>query len=58
MAINERSKGNILIVDDEDIILADLDNRLKRFGYTVCGQATTAESALKLAEQLRPDLVL
>jgi PAS domain S-box-containing protein len=55
---SNREKVKILIVDDEVVIAADLESRLKKIGYTVCGKATTAQKALELVEQHRPDLVL
>ena len=48
----------ILIVENEVIIAADLKNRLLRLGRQVVGQAHSAEQALEMTEELRPDLVL
>jgi DNA-binding NarL/FixJ family response regulator len=48
----------ILIVEDEVILAMDLDVTLSLMGYTVCGVALSGESALKLAEQHRPDVIL
>jgi DNA-binding NarL/FixJ family response regulator len=50
--------SKILIVEDEVILAMDLDVTLSLMGYTVCGVAISGESALKLAEQYRPDVIL
>ncbi len=51
---NER----ILIVEDEKIIAIDLQRRLERFGYVVVGMAGDGATAVKLAKELRPDIIL
>jgi len=38
-------KKNILIVEDEDLMPADLESRLKRLEHTVCGKAIGGEKA-------------
>ena len=48
----------ILIVEDELIVSADIASRLKRMGYLVTGQADTAERAIELCSESKPDLVL
>lgn len=48
----------ILIVEDERIIALDLRRRLERFGYSVVGMASDANTAVKLAASELPDLVL
>ena len=48
----------ILVVEDEQIIAADLTNKLRRMGHEVVGTAIAGHEAIKLAEHLRPDLVL
>ena len=48
----------LLIVDDEAIIATDLEDRLAGNGYDVVGIATSGEKAVRLAGQLRPDLVV
>lgn len=50
--------ARILIVEDEQIIAADLRNKLQRLGYEVVGIAIDGEEAVHMAEQVRPDLVL
>ncbi len=48
----------ILIVEDEAITAMDLQNQLTHLGYTVPTYAATGESAIKLARELLPDLIL
>jgi CheY-like chemotaxis protein len=50
--------ARILIVEDEQIIAADLRNKLKRIGHQVVGMAIAGEEAISMAEQLQPDIVL
>ncbi|MGB7294255.1 MAG: response regulator [Candidatus Aminicenantales bacterium] len=50
--------GKILIVDDEATITTHLEEKLSRMGYSVVGRASSGEEAVKIAAELRPDLVL
>lgn len=50
--------ARILIVEDEQIIAADLSYTLKRLGHQVVGMAIAGEEAIGMAERSRPDLVL
>lgn len=50
--------ANVLVVEDESVIALDIQNRLRRFGYHVAGSATTGEDAIRLADEVGPDLVL
>lgn len=50
--------ATILIVEDEAIVARDLKGRLGKLGYTVVGITARGEQAIKLAEQMLPDLVL
>jgi len=49
---------SILIVEDEGITAMDLQETLKHLGYVVAGMADSGEDAVRLAGDLRPDLVL
>ncbi|TCJ20468.1 response regulator transcription factor [Rubrobacter taiwanensis] len=49
--------AEILVVEDDQVILNTLAYNLTRQGFTV-HQTTTGAEALKLARQLRPDLIL
>ena len=48
----------ILIVDDESIIRMDLREMLSNLGYLVIGEVGDGRSAVNLARELRPDLVI
>ncbi|TWF77792.1 response regulator receiver domain-containing protein [Pseudonocardia hierapolitana] len=47
-----------MIVDDNERFLAVARDRLARDGMDVVGMATTQKEALRLAEELHPDVVL
>jgi len=52
------TKERIFIVEDEGIVAADLEDRLKHLGYTVVGKAASGEQALKQVADIKPDLIL
>ena len=52
------NKAQILVVEDESIVALDLQNRLKRLGYSVPVTVATGEEAVQKAAEIRPDLVL
>ena len=52
------ARADILIVEDELITTADLEDALLRFGYHVTGTASSGKEAIRRVEQTRPDLVL
>jgi hypothetical protein len=52
------TRPRILVVEDEALVAADLEDRLERSGYEVCGRADTADDAVEAALATRPDLVL
>ena len=52
------AKATILVVEDEFITGADLQNNLRNMGYDVPGVVDTGEGAIKKAGELHPDLVL
>jgi len=51
-------RKRILIADDESLIRMDLQEMLRNLGYLVVGQAGDGITALKLARELKPDLVI
>ncbi len=48
----------IILAEDETIIRMDLKEELTRQGYLVVGDVGDGESAVNLARELRPDLVI
>lgn len=52
------AKYHILIVDDELWAALDMEWVVRKLRHEVVGPAATAEEAIELAEQARPDLVL
>ncbi|MFP4362272.1 MAG: EAL domain-containing protein [Spirochaetia bacterium] len=48
----------ILIVEDERIIALDLQRRLEKFGYTVCGLVADGSESIEKARELVPDIIL
>jgi AmiR/NasT family two-component response regulator len=48
----------VLVAEDEGLIRMDLVEMLEEDGYTVVGQAGDGASAVRLATELRPDLVI
>ncbi len=51
-------KISVLIVEDEPIIAADLEDRLLEAGYRVLGPVAAGEEALKFFDHNPPDLVI
>jgi len=52
------AKAQILIVEDEAIVAADIKGTLKGLGYDVPAIAFSGEEALRKTEELHPDVVL
>lgn len=48
----------VLVAEDEALIRMDLVEMLTELGYLVVGEAADGESAIRLAEELRPDVVM
>lgn len=57
-SIDKAAQSKILIVEDEDIIAMDIDDRLEALGYDVAGIVHTGAGAIEMAGNSRPDLVL
>jgi len=51
-------RTRIIIADDESIVRADLKEMLTNLGYLVVGDVGDGESAVNLARELKPDVVL
>ena len=58
--IPQRDLGRlrVLIVEDEFFISLNTETMLEEFGHVVVGTAISADQAVRLAEQERPDVVL
>jgi two-component system cell cycle sensor histidine kinase/response regulator CckA len=50
--------ADILIVEDEALVAADLGDRLREMGYPVAAELSSGEEALEKIASLRPDLIL
>ena len=53
-----RARHRVLIAEDEALIRLDLAEMLVEEGYDVVGEAGDGETAVRLAEELKPDLVI
>ena len=51
-------RTRVIIADDESLIRMDLREMLTNQGYLVIGEAGDGRSALNLARELRPDIVI
>ncbi|MFI6129205.1 ANTAR domain-containing response regulator [Micromonospora sp. NPDC051141] len=54
----DAERKRVLIAEDEALIRLDLAEMLVEEGYEVVGEAGDGETAVKLAEDLKPDLVI
>ena len=52
------SKTRVIVADDESIIRMDLKEMLTALDYLVVGEAGDGKSAVNLARELRPDIVI
>ena len=48
----------VIVVEDERIVALHLKQQLVKLGYEVVGVAASGEQALRLVNDLRPDVVL
>ena len=48
----------IMVVEDENIVNADIQSTLKALGYEIAASATSGEQALSKVGEARPDLIL
>src|SRR5215831_15569897 len=56
--VSEVHSRRVLIAEDEALIRLDLREMLIEEGYDVCGEAGDGEAAVRLAEDLKPDLCI
>src|SRR3954452_24508075 len=52
------SAKRIVIADDESLIRMDLRQMLTRLGYLVVGEAADGQTAVNVARETRPDVVI
>lgn len=48
----------VLVVEDDAIIGMDIEHRVRKLGYEVCGVADSAGEALAIASRTQPDIAL
>lgn len=53
-----QSNARVLVVEDEAIVCADIQDRLRSHGYDVVGSADNGPEAIEMTATLKPDLVL
>lgn len=58
MTGTEPMPRRVLVAEDEALIRLDLKEMLEEEGYRVCGEASDGETAVRMTEELRPDLVI
>lgn len=51
-------RGRVVVAEDEAIIRLDVVEILREAGFDVVGEAGDGEAAVRLAEEMRPDLVV
>ena len=51
-------KTSVLVVEDESIVAKDIQNSLKKLGYSVPSVENTGEDAIDAAGQYKPNLIL
>ncbi len=56
--MSQKKKLRILLADDESIIRLDLKEMLEDLGHEVVGEASDGETAVALARELAPDLIV
>jgi response regulator NasT len=52
------AQRRLIVADDDGIVRMDVIRQLKNLGYLVVGEAIDGTSAINLARQLKPDLVM
>ena len=55
---DEIAPPSILLVEDEGIVAHDLEETLTRLGYRVSGIASEGAQAVRMAQELQPELVV
>lgn len=57
-ALRLERKARAIVVEDEPLIAADIRGILERLGVEVTGEASSAEDAVRVADQGEPDIIL
>ncbi len=52
------AKAQILVVEDDWLVAADIKNQLKRMGFNVTASVPSGEQAVETVKEKEPDLVL
>ena len=53
-----KKKPTVLIADDHEIVRAGVRNLIESGGYACCGEASNGREAVKMAEELQPDVAI
>lgn len=53
-----KKKPAVLIADDHEIVRAGVRNLLESAGYACCAEARNGREAVRMAEELRPDVAI
>jgi len=53
-----KKKPSILIADDHEIVRSGVRNLIESGGYACCGEASNGREAVKMADELQPDVVI
>lgn len=48
----------VLVAEDENLVAMDICRSLERHGYSVAGPCATADAAIRLTQEARPDIVV
>ncbi|MDY5152019.1 response regulator [Actinotignum urinale] len=56
--VKDKAPITVLVVEDETLIRLDIVETLEEAGYEVIGEGGNGEEAIKLAEELEPDLIV
>jgi len=57
-ASRQNTKARVMIVEDENIVAKDIQNRLETLGYAVTATVSSGDSAIKNSEKDPPDLII
>ena len=53
-----KRKPTVLIADDHEIVRAGVRNLIESGGYSCCAEASNGREAVKMAEELQPDVAI